>query len=396
MLVLNIAAFSQKVYFVYLQSEADQPFIVKMNEKTYSSSPSGYIIVSKLMDSSYSLNVSFPQLKWTDQLFVVNIRSRDQGFLLKNFGEKGWGLFDLHTMGIQMASENDAKDKALKTRFKEVSAFTEILSKAANDPSLKEKPVLGEIKKEEIKTNIPPAVVKGETATSNEKQKSGTAITSVPSLKIEESAADVIEQVEKKKVPPAPEKDMIGTNKQKAVPLQPYKKTAVVKKSESSTTEGLGLTFIDEKADGQKDTIHIIIPNDNSLLNKTKDKLAEEKKFVDLTGQPTLDSLPELKNLVSNNCSSNASESDFLKLRKKMAGQKSEESMITEAKKGFTSKCFSVEQIKNLGRLFLNEAAKFQFYEAAYPVTNDKNNFAILQGEFKDAYFIHRLKNLVR
>ena len=31
------AAFSQKVYFIYLQSEAEQPFFIKIGEKTYSS-----------------------------------------------------------------------------------------------------------------------------------------------------------------------------------------------------------------------------------------------------------------------------------------------------------------------------------------------------------------------
>jgi hypothetical protein len=51
---------------------------------------------------------------------------------------------------------------------------------------------------------------------------------------------------------------------------------------------------------------------------------------------------------------------------------------------------------KELGNLFLNEAGKFQFYEAAYPFSSDKDNFAVLQTELKDNYFIHRFKNLVK
>ncbi len=401
LLALSTAAFSQKVYFVYLQSEAAQSFIIKINDKAYSSAPSGFIIVSKLIDGSHNINVGFPQLKWPEQQFVVNISSKDQGFLLKNFGEKGWGLYDLQTMGIQMASEKSANEKALKTQFKEVSAFTEILSKAANDPSLKEKPVLteinkAEIKKEEIKAKTQLVIVKEEKATLSEPQRPGSADKSGSLVKIEKSPAVIKEEVEKKKVALPQEKEIIVPKKEMAVPMQPYKKSVVVKKSESSTTEGFGLTFIDEKADGQKDTIQIIIPNPNSKLNITNSKLVEEKNFIDFTEQTKADSLSELKNVVNNNCSSIASESDFLKLRKKMAGQKSEESMISEAKKGFKTKCYSVEQIKNFGSLFLHEAAKFQFFEAAYPFSNDRNNFETLQNEFKDTYFIHRLKNLVK
>ena len=78
-----------------------------------------------------------------------------------------------------------------------------------------------------------------------------------------------------------------------------------------------------------------------------------------------------------------------------MASQKSDEAMINESKKTFKTKCFTTEQVKNLGNLFLNEATKFQFYEVAYPISFDRSNFESLQEEFKDAYFIHRFKKLV-
>ena len=74
----------------------------------------------------------------------------------------------------------------------------------------------------------------------------------------------------------------------------------------------------------------------------------------------------------------------------------SDEAMINEAKKEFKSKCYTVDQIRNLGNLFLNEAGKFQFYEAAYPNSSDKTGFVALERELKDPYFIHRFKNLVK
>ena len=397
-LVFCSAVFSQRLYFIYLQSEEQQPFFVKMNEKTYSSAPSGYLILSYLKDSSYYFKVGFPQNKWQEQPFSVDIKSKDRGFLLKNFGEKGWGLFDLQTMGVQMSAENSEKDKAIKTELKAVSAFTEVLSKAANDPSLKEKPVFAVMKKEEKTVNVQPAVIKEEKTTLMEQPGVDPVSPPKPMAKKEEPPVIVKEEVQNKDIAPAIAKEEVIAQKSetKTVSAQDYKKSVVVKKSESSTTQGFGLTFVDEYGDGRKDTIQIIIPNSKSLYVEANEKPASEKKFLDITDEPKEDKLPDAKGVVKNNCSSFASENDFLKLRKKMAGQKTEESMINEATKGFKAKCYTVEQVKNLGNLFLNEAGKFQFYEAAYSYTKDINNFTILEGEFKDAYFLHRFKNLIK
>ena len=149
----SLTAFSQKVYFVYLQSETEQPFYVKMNGKIHSSSASGYLILSKLRDSTYNFTVGFPQNKWPEQNFSVAVNKKDHGYLLKNFGEKGWGLFDLQTLSVQMAVSGSAKIEEKKIEEnKDVSVFTEILSKAADDPSLKEKPAQPKI--EEKKTEV--------------------------------------------------------------------------------------------------------------------------------------------------------------------------------------------------------------------------------------------------
>ena len=100
-LIVSVA-FAQKVYFVYLESESQQPFFAKLRDKTYPSSASGYVILSNLRDSSYTITIGFPSDKWPEQQFTVPTRAKDRGFLLKNFGEKGWGLFDLQTLSIQM------------------------------------------------------------------------------------------------------------------------------------------------------------------------------------------------------------------------------------------------------------------------------------------------------
>lgn len=417
------AVFSQKVYFVYLQSEAEQPFFVKINEKIYNSSAAGYLILSQLKDSSYNFKVGFPQNKWSDQQFSVDIKSKDRGYLLKNFGEKGWGLFDLQTLGVQMSAENHAK--VVKTEMKEVSAFTEILSKAANDPSLKEKPVFAVIKKEEKTETVQPAIVKTEKTIPNEPsvteplaqlKKDETPesvqapdikeekvvlkeqLTGEPDTQLKKEDPHIVgEKIEKKEVSPVVlTRDEIVSQKEdvKTVPAQEYKKSVVVKRSESSTTEGFGLTFVDQYDNGQKDTIHIVIPKSVALTKDPGELRQDEKQFLDITTETKEVKEPVAKNI--NNCTSTASESDFIRLRKRMAAQMTEDAMINEAKRVFKKECFTTEQIKHLGSLFRNEPARFQFFEAAYPYSKDRDNFAVLQEELKENYFIYRFKNLLK
>jgi hypothetical protein len=226
------AAFSQKTYFVYLQIEQQQPFYVKLGDKTYSSSATGYLILSKLVDSSYSLTVGFPNDKWPEQKFTVNLGGKDKGYLLKNFQDGSWGLFDLQTLTIQMATVKAAANEPAGN----VSLFTAILSKAANDPSLMEKS--GAVKKEE-----PVMVVK------EEPKKEESVVVVREDVKKEEPVIVVREEVKKEE------------SVQEEKVLREYKKSVITKKSESSTSEGFGLTFIDDYLDGTKDTISIIIPN---------------------------------------------------------------------------------------------------------------------------------------
>jgi hypothetical protein len=313
------AAFSQKVYFVYIESETAQPFFIKMNEQVYSSTNAGYLILSKLKDSTYSFAVGFPQNKWPEQSYKVEIKGKDKGFLLKNFGEKGWGLFDLQTLSVQMGLV--AEDKSAKTELKEVSAFTDILSKAANDPSLRENPVKQEpaqpivaVKKEQEKeTVVVPTVLRTETVakkeeavkkettpvvTEEEKDKlakaaararadsiaarealaakekmdreaaAATVVKDTPVTKKEElvvhtktkdtvteSVAKVDPIVKKEIIPPPVVQEKATEKKQEvtAAVAEAYKPSVVRKRSESSTTEGFGLTFVDEYPDGKKD-----------------------------------------------------------------------------------------------------------------------------------------------
>jgi hypothetical protein len=469
-------AFSQKVYFVYLQTDNEQPFYVRINEKVYSSTASGYLILSKLKDSTYNFKVGFPQEKWPVQSFKVNMGGKDKGFQLKNFPEKGWGLIDLQTLSIQMSAEG-SQDKTSQADDYKVSPFTAVLSIAANDPSLRERPrkdepqVIQAVSKVEVrpknddipaakeeKENAPktiaavdppvkkeqePAVIKETTKAEPVSSKADSTIKRVdPPIAIKEmdpmealpmtdttekKTASIQEKKEDKKeekkiVATEENKEPVAAKKNEAVvaDVRPadkkeqkedkpaeYRASVVKKRSESSTTEGFGLTFIDEYADGKKDTIRLLIPNQPKSSRQSKQKqeakqeVKQEKQFLDISSdstetatvsKPVVSEEPVAKKPQLITCSAVASENDFLKLRKNMAGRNSDDGMINEAAKQFKSKCYTVEQVKNLSTLFLNDEKKLKFFKAAHGHISNPAEFPTLLSELKDEKYVAEFK----
>jgi len=262
--LISIKGFSQKIYFVYLQTDLEQPFYVKLDKKIYSSSASGYLILAKLKDTTYSFTVGFPQGKSPEQNFSVKINQKDHGYLIKNFGDKGWGLFDLQTLTVQMANSGTSRlgNKQVE-ESKNISFFTDILSKAADDPTLRERSVQVVEKEKTAGTSIQ------ETAKQEvSKPQPADTVVSKP--------AEVLVQEVVIKEEPAIKEQVILTES------VPYQKSVVTKKSESSTTEGFGLVFVDGLGDGTSDTIRLLIPNSKPGVVAVTEEVKEDKKFLDI------------------------------------------------------------------------------------------------------------------
>jgi hypothetical protein len=396
--LVSFVSFSQKVYFIYLQSETEQPFSIKLNSKIHSSTPSGYLILSKLHDSTYSFTVVFPQNKWPEQTFSIAVNKKDHGFLLKNFGEKGWGLFDLNNLSVIQANALSINTlNPVITERKEGSGFTELLSKAVDDPTLKEKQILQNPEEKKVE----------KAATGEVKKESDVSIKDTVMSKplIVETSPVIFEEPK----PMISNAEVIKADSI-LVPDIAYSKSVVTKKSESSTTEGFGLVYLDEFGNGIKDTIRLLILNPQPVKILVTEIPKEEKKFIENITSDTLkmeeNVKVEAKQLVKdslinnlekiNNCKILADDSDFFKLRKSMAAIEGEDEMINEAKKYFKVKCFKTIQIRNLSTLFLSEEGKYRFFDAAYFYTTDKENFNALQSELKDEYFINRFKAMLR
>jgi hypothetical protein len=465
-LLVAFAAHSQKTFFAYIQAESNQPFFVKMGDKNYNSSSSGYIILSNLVDSTYSIGIGFTRGQIAEQKFTLKPENKDQGYLLRNFGEKGWGLFNLQTMVVQMSTSGQGGNNEIKEQAK-VSAFTDILAKAANDPSLLERKVEPAQKmapplQKEIK---PDTILKSLTLTNDEKKRltqiqpdSATKDTSnrtkalvvktepskeTPVAEVEkmadEKSADEKDRLLQDTIAKAPNEiitelpqpaDLNKKDRLTSVFLRNttpadslFTKTTVIRKSESSTTEGFSLIFLDDYGKGKIDTVRILIqdtPRIKLVAEQPIEQSRVEKKFLDFvedsTAQVTKTSPDTIsqkssfqkdsilqqpvkdtsKVVYQNNCIVTATDKDFLKLRKDMAAEMSDDAMIDVAKKEFRNKCYSVEQIKNLSTLFLTDEGKYKFFDASYSFVSDVGKFGVLQAELKDDYFINRFKAMLR
>jgi len=101
-------------------------------------------------------------------------------------------------------------------------------------------------------------------------------------------------------------------------------------------------------------------------------------------------------NIPNSDCKSIATDNDFLKTRKKMSAQKSDEDMVDIARKLFKQKCYSTEQVKNLSVLFLKDQGKYSFFDAVYPFVHDSNEFIHLEALLTDEYYLTRFRTMIR
>ncbi len=147
----NLSA--QQNHFLYFQTEAKQPFYIKLDNKIYNSSSSGYLIVPELKDDKYKIVFGFPKNESPEQTINYTL-DKDAGFLIKNFPDKGWGLFDLQSLNIimpgeQLPTNTNSNESAKNDEETKKDNFSEMLATVVNDSTIKQKDLV--VKKERVK-----------------------------------------------------------------------------------------------------------------------------------------------------------------------------------------------------------------------------------------------------
>lgn len=429
-LILTVlAASAQRNYFLYFQTENQQPFFLKMGEKLYSSTASGYLILPKLKDTTHFFSIGFPGRE-AQENFYYTMNHKDHGFLLKHFPEKGWGLFDLQTLGVQMASRMGSApgESVIRTEKKEPNEFTDLLVKASNDTTLKERVILEEPVATVAVDTVQKVILDSPVVKVEEKKEIVTKdtivfskpVTDTPGISLavkpSEPAVDTVrkqadEPVRQAEVPkeepkvaePVKQTEIPKEDPKEAVPVKEepvrvisqtpeepaYQLSKVIRRSESSTTGGFGIVFLDQFPDGKIDTVRILIPPAKAapiVQNKPVEEKKTELKFLEI--------LPDSvkQEAKPQRCPVLATEEDFFQVRREMAGEVSDAAMAEKAKKPLSQKCYSTLQIRNLGNLFLGDAGKLGFYQMAFPHVSDPESFGKLQEELKDPVVADRFR----
>jgi len=133
----TLQTFGQQDYFIYLQTDNSQAFYIRINNAVYSSTPAGYLILSKLPDSTAYVTIGFAKNVYPEQQFNIPVNHKDGGYLIKNFGDKGWGLFNLQTLAVIMSSTPAEEKKSPEiTGSRKNDAFSLLLANAVNDTAV--------------------------------------------------------------------------------------------------------------------------------------------------------------------------------------------------------------------------------------------------------------------
>lgn len=377
---------AQKVYFLYIESETRSPFYVKRGEQVYSSSSSGYLILAKLPDSTYTVTVG-PGANASELRFEIPLKGKDRGFVLKKL-QDGWALFDLQSLElIRPASSGNPMHSGVRLRE---DRFTTLLSQAAADTSLLYQPVMASGVVQVQKMPAPKQVTTADAAAvptvlaahlpvstaPPDNQDSLLTRGPLPETMPVDRPADTSTAPVVRVLPEANPSDSIDENK---VQAPAYKRSVVSRYAESSTMEGFGLVYTDDAA-GAIDTIRILIPNPKTVF------AAAAEQPVATTPVQSIQPAPL--------CTEQAGEKEFFKLRRNLAAIDSEADMTLAAIAVFRKRCFSVAQVKNLSSLFLTQSGKYAFLEAAYPFVYNRDQFATLQTELFDPAYLARFKAL--
>ena len=128
---------AQSDYFLFLQSENNQPYYVQTAGKTHSSSSIGHLIISGLKDSSYSLHIGFPSNIHPEQLFLIHINKKDAGYQLKNLGVEGWALFNIQTLQLIKGQRIEQKKQTIAYGdLKKTDVFSILMAGLVNDSAV--------------------------------------------------------------------------------------------------------------------------------------------------------------------------------------------------------------------------------------------------------------------
>ncbi len=142
LLVSAFSAHAQQSSFIHIQSENNQPFLVRLSGNTYSSSSTGYLVIPQVPAGEQNLVIGFPENQFPDYRFQCLMTDKPLGFSLKQSVDNSWSLFDMVNFTVlkgTLYEKETAKEPMVTITEKPVEpVLTE--AKAVEKPIVREEP----------------------------------------------------------------------------------------------------------------------------------------------------------------------------------------------------------------------------------------------------------------
>jgi len=335
LIIFSTSVSAQNAHFLYIQSDNSQAFYVRLNNKVFSSSDVGFLIIPKLQPGKLSVIIGFPKNKWNALNYDVVVENKDLSFQLKKVDSSNWELYDEQIKQALLKNKIDQQNDLMEINNDE---FSNVLAEVSENPKIKQ-------------------------------SRKSIQVTDSSSLKLE-TKTNVVEPMDTNAIAvniPQTEKNRNRRSERK-------KEKQIIQKDFSYVDSTGNLIKYVISEEGKNDTVSIFIPfatvvkNDKNIPQQIA---AVEKVQIDKTDLPK-------ENAVKSPTINLATEKDFLQLRKQMILEESEDLMIDIAEKAFEKTAYSTEMVKNLAVLFLKEKNKLTFLTRVYKYVSDKQNFNAL------------------
>jgi hypothetical protein len=363
----GVVSSSKAQHYFFIEADNQQAFYIKKSDSIYSSSANGFLIIPRNTEKIFTITIGFPMNKFPEIQFNLDEMDRDRGFKLKNFQEKGWGLFDLSSLQVNMQSANDLKVVESKiTNPKSVADdFANMLSEVTNDKTLLDrgKAVLKDTPKNADSKTLP----KSENPTSTPEPK--------PNQTVQTTAATQV--------------------KSEIKPQQTIKSitnTITKVKVDSSEKGMLIIKYIDKSADGKADVVDLKIEDSSNQFapksNLESDDFSNNQKQIGLTESLEKKDLSKLNTQstalkVPSICTfPKALEKDIQNIQRKLLGFVSGEDQLNFAEKGYKNKCFTTNQTMEISWFLLDEDLRLSFFKRVFNLISDQDNVKLLESGF--------------
>jgi len=343
-------------HFVFIEAEGQQPFYLKKNGETYSSTGTGFIILSKLNTKDIEFVIGFPNNIFPEVAFKVKELTKDRGFYLKQAEGKGWVLVD--RSNAELISSGLVAAKATTTVTISTTGFAELLVDATGDKTLIDRSSL-----------ISAPVVKP--ITENVKGKTTSSVNNVQS-----NAKQI----------------------NKPVGLGVFRSYI-----QSDDSSALRIAYFEKNAKNNWDTIYVEI---EKMLEKTvlrplmkmdlnidtvKSLTSQEKGLVTFVPSSSL------RSSLSFDCINPiALPKDIRELQRRISRSSSFDEQITIALQSLSEKCYTTKQVKELGTSFLDEQSRLTFFTKARKWVVDQALFGELEQSFLQEGSIKAFREMMK